>query len=497
MNNDYQGQRPLSASYSNTNPQVSIREVCDLLGLDLNTPNNYEVMGKIDLDKKRTVYTTTWGMKDDGIAIVRKGGTDVYEAVKKKPGLILGEFAYRNSDAYSVKLPDGITPRNAYTRICRYIRNKYQIPCIAITGNAGKTTTKDLISSVFLQNASTLCVAKNYNTWYTAGETLQNLADHHKIYIQEVHEPHAESVSYMIQPDVVLITNIERAHIDETGASIDVATRTTLKITTHMNPEGTVFVNNDCPYLSKESFDRYNVIRYSANDANADYWAEDIVNHGNYSTFTICSKTDKKIKAVINISGIHNVNNAIGAYAVGRHYNLEPKTIVAALESYKPDGVRQNLVKTKDCNVLVDCYSTTVLSTIAASKTLCEFELGKNSKRILVLSYVPSLGSETENVHRDIGRTIATLPIDVIIGYRNDAKYIIDECTKAGKEAVFYQYHKDIIEYMKEIVKPGDAIAFKGSTRAHLEQIANAVFGLNIIPENSLDSDRASNGGDF
>jgi len=154
-------------------------------------------------------------------------------------------------------------------------------------------------------------------------------------------------------------------------------------------------------------------------------------------------------------------------------------------------------VKAKECNILVDCYSTTILSTMAAGKTLCELEVGNKSKRIIVMSYLPSLGSGSEAVHRDVGKNIASLPIDKIIGYRNDAKYIIDECVKAGKDAVFFQYHKDVIEYMKEIIKPGDAIAFKGVTYAHLEVIANELFNLNIIPDNRIEDDRPHNGGDF
>ena len=489
--------KPLPSSYANIVPQVSIREVSELLGLDLNTFNNEEVKGVIDLDMKRCVSTTTWSMQEGGIAIVRRGGIDVYAAAKKKAALIIGEFAYRNTDAYSVKLPKGMTARNAYTKICRYIREQYKIPCIAVTGNAGKTTTKDLISSVLMQKYNTLCVAKNYNTWYTSGEILQNLTDKHDIYVQEAHEPHAESVSFMVQPNSVLITNVERAHFDETGASLNASIEATLKILSYMKNDGTVFINNDCPYLSKYDFDKYNVVKYSANKGDCDYWAEDIVNHGTYNTFKICSKTDDDIEAVLYVAGIHNVNNAVGAYAVGRHYGLEPAQIINALETFRPDGVRQNMLKVGNSNVLVDCYSTTILSSVAAGKALCELNIADDAKRIMILSYLPSLGSGTEAVHRDVGKNIAALPIDKIIGYRNDAKYIIDECKKAGKDAVFFQYHEEVKTYLKEIFNDGDAVVFKGVTYAHLEQVANDVFGLNIIPDNRIENDRPHNGGDF
>lgn len=492
--------KPLSSSCSQITPQISIREVCDLLGLDLNTPNNQEVSKVYNLDKKRCVSTTNWSMQKYGIAIVRKGGIDVYTAAQKKAALIIGEFAYRNTGAYSVKLPKGMTPREAYTKICRYIRSKYSIPCVSITGNAGKTTTKDLISSIFMQKYNTLCVAKNYNTWYTSGEILQNLTDNHTMYVQEAHEPHAESVSYMVQPDCVLITNVERAHFDETGASLEDSIGATLKITEHMKADGTLFINNDCPYLSTWDFTEkpYDIVRYSAVKENGDYWAEDIENHGTHSKFKICGKTEKEpVEVVLNVAGIHNVNNAIGAYAVGKQYGMTSEEIVNGLEAFRPDGVRQNLLKVNNSNILVDCYSTTILSSLAAGKALCELDIKESAKRIMVLSYLPSLGSGTEAVHRDVGRNISQLPVDKIIGYRNDAKYIIEECVKAGKDAVFFQYHDEVKDYLRKIFKDGDAVAFKGVTYAHLEQVANDVFDLNIVPDNRMENDKPYNGGDF
>lgn len=489
--------KPLTSSSKDMKPQVTIRNVCEILGIDLPNANNTDSYSLIDIDKPCTVSTTTWGMKDGGIAFARKKGIDVYQAVEKHASMIVDDFAYRNTDAYSVKLPKGMTAKTAYTKVCKYIKAQYDIPTIAVTGNAGKTTTKDLISSIFIRQKNTLCVQKNYNTLYTVGEIIQNLSDEHEMYIQEVHEPHADFCSEMLCPDVVVLTNLERAHLDETGSSLESSIDSTLKILNNMKQDGVIFANNNCPYLSKYQFENRKVIRYGSHFNGCDYWAENIVNHGEYMSFAVCSKYDEAIDMVLHIAGVHNVSNAVGAYAVGRYFGVSANDIVDAIAAYRPNGVRQNLLKSNDRYVLVDCYSTTVLSSVAAAKTLCELPSKKGAKRVLILSYVPTLGSGSESAHRDIGRQIAKLPIDKIIAYRNDAKYIVDECIKAGKEAIFFQYHKDIIEYLKAILGKDDLIAFKGSTRAHLEQIANAVLGLNIVPENNINDDRILNGGDF
>ena len=332
---------PKINSNKDIRPQISIREVCEVLGIDLPNETNTDSYSLIDIDMPCSVSTTSWGMKTGGIAFARKKGIDVYEAVRRHASMIIDEFAYRNTDAYSVKLPKGMTAKAAYAKVCSYIKHKYDIPTIAITGNAGKTTTKDLISSVFIRQKNTLCVQKNFNTTYTVGEIIQNLSDEHEMYIQEVHEPHADLCSEMLSPDVIVLTNLERAHLDETGASLQSSIVSTLKILNNMKPNGVIFANNDCPYLAKQTFEGKRVIRYGVHSSNADYWAESIINHGTHTSFTICSKDDEPINVLLHIAGLHNVCNAVGAYAVGRYYNVPAKDIVEAFESYRPDGVHK------------------------------------------------------------------------------------------------------------------------------------------------------------
>ena len=360
-------------------PQISIREVCSILELPL--PDN----STIDIDKKRNVSTTTWAMKEEGIAFAwKKYGIDATYAQKKHASMILDEVLHENTGAYSAKYPNGMETGHAFAKVCKYIRDQYDIPAIAITGNAGKTTTKDLIGSVFCQTKDTLCVLKNYNTLYVMGEVIQNLTEDHEFYIQEIHEPQGRICSEVLSPDAVVFTNLERAHLNETGgASLEASIKSTLKIMDFMKKDGVVFANNNCPYLANEKFEGRKVIRYGTESSNNDYWAENIVNHGQNTTFTICSKQDKPINVVLHIAGIHNVGNAVGAYAVGRYYGIDPKDIVEGLESYYPDGVRQNLVKLNDRYALIDCYSSTILSSVAAVKTLCELPLKEGAKRIV------------------------------------------------------------------------------------------------------------------
>lgn len=492
---------PKKNSYEDIRPQLSIKEACEILKIDLPSLDNSDSYDLLDLNKLCSVATSSWAIREDSIAVLKNYGSGVTIdcAVKHNAGMIIGDYQYRNTGAYSVMYPAGKWYRciDIYTKLCEGIRLKYKTPVIAVTGNAGKTTTKDLLSSIFIREKNTLCVDKNYNTWYSVGEIIQNLTTEHEMYIQEVHEPHAEYCSRMLHPDFVILTNLERAHIDEMGASIESCINMTLGILKDMNKDGIIFANNDCKYLSKEKFDGYNVIRYSAYSNECDFWAEGIENYYEYTKFTIKSKKGHSVDIKLNISGTHNVNNAVAAFAVAVTLGIDPKDAVNAMSLYRPSGVRQNLIKKDDRFILVDCYSTTVLSSIATGEAFSKVPVSDGGRKIIVLSYLPTLGSESESVHRDVGRGISKLPVDLVLAYRNDAKYIVEECQKAGKEAVFFQYHKDLIEFLNKNLTNLDNVAFKGVTYSHLEQVANACLGLNIIPENSIEKDRPHNGGDF
>lgn len=480
-------------------PQISIREVCEILSLELPNNKNSDNEKPISMDKLRSVCINSWGIKNYAIFFLKNygSGVSINNAVNAKGKMIVDHKTYRNTCGYSTTYPKGMYVKDAFTKVCEKIRLKYVIPVIAITGNAGKTTTKDLLSCIFLSEKKTLCVNKNYNTWYTTGELIQNLTNNHEIYIQEVHEPHAALCSQMLHPKVVVLTNLERAHLDETGASLEDSIKATLKILDYMDDDGIVFANNDCSYLSKEEFKGRSVVRYSAVSKDCDFWAENIENHFEYTKFTINSKAGYKADVKLNISGTHNVNNAVAAFAVAMHFGINPEKVANELEKYKPTGVRQNMIKKDGRYILIDCYSTTVLSSVATGEAFSKIPVLEGGKKIMVLSYLPTLGSGSEDVHRDVGRGISKLPIDLFVTYRNDAKYIAEECKNAGKNAVFFQYHKEMIDYLNKQLTPKDNIAFKGVTYSHLEQVANACLGLDIVPENDINSDRSHNGGDF
>lgn len=489
-------------------PQISINEVCQVL--NISKPN----MSEEELSKKRHLAIVKACIKEGGIALLNweqdSNGNWVPAGTLSSSEYINTEIARSKGAAFAISavrervegvptsfLPEGMTARKAWEELCRYIKKKYHPWTITVTGNAGKTTTKDMVSVALSCEEKTLYVRKNFNTWRTAGETILNLDNSFINYVQECHEPHTQDISYMMDADACLITNIGKAHLDEVGNSLDKSKEETLKILTHLKSGSILFLNNDCPILHDLDFPEYRVVRYGTTAEECDYYADNIETDGLSMTFTVHGKDGASEAGVLHMAGVHNVNNAVAAYAVGREKGINGKEIMEALSAYRPDGLRQNLLNAKGCTVLVDCYSSTVISSVKAAETLCGLPVAPRRKRIMVLGYIPALGIGSEEAHKEVGEKLSKLSIDTLICYRKDSRIIADVCKNAGMETHYFEYHKELIQWLNKNVKAGDAVLFKSGTAAHLEQVVNAVFGTKIVPENSMESDRMQNGGDF
>lgn len=492
-------------SHENMVPQFSIKELLQISDLEVCPFSYEELLHKRSVTLRRNtlkegcIAIITWFKNDDGDYEQAKNSRyiAISDAISANAAIVVSEFPIPDSPI-PVALLKGFNSKTAWSEINHRIRIKYCPLTIAITGNAGKTTTKDLVSIVMASEYNTLYVKKNYNTWRTVGEEVQNLTDAHEIYVQEVHEVDSRECSYMIMPDAVLITNIGKAHLEDFDDSIDVIKEETFHVMDYLKKGGTVFLNQECPVLADSKLEDYHVIRYGVNADHLDYWAENIQYELDHTVFEIFGRKGEREKVVLHIPGIHNVVNAVGAFAVGRWKGIDAKNIVAAMSEYRTSGIRQNMIKVNDIIVMADCYSMTPLSAEAAARTLQMLPLAEGSFRYLVLGYLPRLGNASAKVHREVvERLIAYEKIDEFLFYRKDAKIMQEYFVTKGKIAKYFEYHSDLIAYLKTKVKAGDAVVFKSGTAAHLEHVANEVFGTDFVPENQMEFDREENGGSY
>ena len=345
-----------------------------------------------------------------------------------------------------------------------------EIPIVAVTGSVGKTSTREMISSVLKQKYNVLTTEKNYNS--LIGVPIMAL----KIQNQDIcvleagvdHFNEMELLSDVIKPDVCVITNIGTAHIGTFKTSENIL-KEKIQITNHIKGISKLIVNEDNTYLSKiEDSVKYRVEKIgmdSVSNINTKY--EKI-------NFTTRIYGEKK-EIVINALGNHNIYNALVAIKIGEIFKLDKEAIIKGIAEYKNFSRRLEKKITKDNVILIDdTYNASIDSMKSGLITVNNM---KAKRKIAVLGDMFDLGDKSEQIHKNLSEVFEILNYDYLITLGEFAKYIAIGAKKYMNSNNIFSYEKkeDMIEKLKNILKPNDLVYFKASNGMNFDEIIKEI----------------------
>lgn len=386
--------------------------------------------------------------------------------------------------ASAVMIDQDITPNGPYIKVDNtakalldlggYYRTKFDIPIVGLTGSVGKTTTKEFTALVVGAKYNTIKTQGNLNNEIGLPQMLFQLDNSVEAAVIEMGMNHFGEISRLVaatKPTIGLITNIGVSHIENLG-SRDGILKAKLEITEGLKEGAPLILNADNDKLSTVTSDKHKIVFYSV-DADADFKAENIVEVDNSTSFDIVyfGKTQH-----INIPtiGVHNVYNALAAFAVGYYLDVDAKAAADALAGYVPAGMRQRMVQVGDMLSIEDCYNASPDSMNAALRTLHD---KKGNKKIAVLGDMLELGDYAETAHSSVGKMVADNDIDYLLAYGNDAKYYVSSAVDNGcKQAFLFDDKSALADKLLELAESGDVVLFKGSRGMKLEEIMNIVY---------------------
>lgn len=465
---------------------LSIRDVCDILQVDLSSVN---LQGNVNPDELLTGICA-WdfylfpGSLYAALPLYANLSPD--EAIARGARVLLTDE--QQGEYPCIVVPDVM---EAYCKLCGTIQSRSHPRTVAVTGSVGKTTTKDMVKTVFSQQYDVFCDVENNNMATLVGYLVQRRPRECDCYVQEVHEGDpgsAESISKIIQPDVAVVTNIGESHLGNFG-SYEGLVKGVTDITAGMPQDGIVIIDKDDIPSAEAAWDR-KVICVSVKDSSADYFAEDIRTSDNGLTFDIVFPRGK-IKAELHMYGAHNVTDALLAFAAGVESGVSPEQAVRGLAAYSPKGMRQNVVKAGNCTLYIDCFNAAVKSMKTALDTLGGLPVKQGGKRVAVLGDMAELGDDSEELHRKVGRMAATANIDVLICYGPLSRGMAEEAKRGSNLKVF---HTDKLPKLNRLVKENvgtnDAVLFKASHSTNLIATVRANYPLTYFKTVTLDQIR-------
>ncbi|MDR2287527.1 MAG: UDP-N-acetylmuramoyl-tripeptide--D-alanyl-D-alanine ligase [Prevotellaceae bacterium] len=284
--------------------------------------------------------------------------------------------------------------------LAEYHRLEFDIPVLAITGTNGKTTTKELINAVLSRKYETVCTAGNLNNHIGVPLTLLNVNEKTEIVIVEMGANHSGEIATLCEiahPEIGLITNIGKAHLEGFGSEEGVRkTKGELYDYVEKN-RGVIFYNADDETLETmaENTMETTLVKYGKTVTGAKIDSD--------STLLGFSTVEPELNVNTCLVGEYNLNNVLAAIAVGKYFDVPDTEIVVALAEYKPTANRSQLIKIASNTVIMDAYNANPSSMEAA---ISNFAKLKAENKLLILGDMLELGDNSLSEHRRITEII-------------------------------------------------------------------------------------------
>ncbi len=345
---------------------------------------------------------------------------------------------------------------------------------ISVTGSNGKTSTKDILSSILSRKYKTHKTQGNFNNYIGLPLTILSMDEDVEIAILEMgidHFGEMDMLSKIANPNIGIITNAGEAHLDDLGTTENVA-RAKMEFLNNMQEDASYFYFKDDLNLDNLAVNVANDIQtltYGTYDE-ADFKVEidKITDKGSY--FYIKSLSDEPF--FVSLIGEHQVYNAAAAVSVANFLELSEEDIRFGLENVQATGMRNEIKTNSKLTILDDSYKSNPSSLKAALNTL--YSLHGYDQKIAIIGDMLGIGDDIEAMHREIGKLVSENDLDYIIGIGYYSEYIIWEAEdRFGKNRLMHFEEKpnNIKDIVYPLLKENPIILVKASRPLELDTI--------------------------
>jgi len=347
------------------------------------------------------------------------------------------------------------------------------VKVVGITGSNGKTSTKDMTTSLLSLKYKVQKTEGNYNNHLGLPLTVLGLEEDTDIAVLEMGmsgRGEIDFLSRLAEPDIVVITNIGESHMQDLGSREGIA-EAKLEILNGLKDKGRFVYFGDEPLLSSRMIDSsIDAKTFGMNPSN-DLYPFHIETLDNGSAFRINKIADSFELPVL---GNHNILNALAAMLVAEYFNIPFEDMNKGLQSLKLTNMRMELVEGKSgAKIINDAYNASPTSMLAAIDVLKN--LPGYKQKIAVLGDMLELGDKEEAFHYEMGEKLEG--IDYVLTYGKLGSFIAKGAkTVLPENRVFNFQEKDpLVETLAPYLNQGTVVLVKASRGMKLEEIVKAI----------------------
>jgi UDP-N-acetylmuramoyl-tripeptide--D-alanyl-D-alanine ligase len=364
-----------------------------------------------------------------------------------------------------------------------HLRSKMTLPIVAITGSAGKTTTKDLLASILHSYKNTLATVGNFNSLLGMPLTMLNLRDSHQYGVFEIGASASGEITKlarMLRPNIAIITNIGRAHLAGIGGNLDAVAKEKSLLFANLVGDKVAIINCDDHYFNYMCDIAKDNAWYGFT-LNEEFWqahdnkknillARDIKSVDSGYLFTAVTASSS-LKITLNMLGQHNISNALAAIAAAKYLKVPDENIIAGIVATSAAKGRLSVYENGSGRVIDDSYNANPESCKAAIAALGGFA----GTKILVLGDMLELGSNEIEYHREIGMFAKQNGIDKIFCYGVLSKY---SAAEFGGDTAVYDSQQALLQDLKAVLNGNWNVLIKGSASLKMSNIAAELIRL-------------------
>ncbi|MFZ2145994.1 MAG: UDP-N-acetylmuramoyl-tripeptide--D-alanyl-D-alanine ligase [Sedimentisphaerales bacterium] len=365
-------------------------------------------------------------------------------------------------------------------------RRRADFKVVAITGSAGKTTTRQIAYQALGKCFRVYQSPRSFNNNIGLPLTLLGAEADDQIVVAELGSNHPGEIAHLTRitaPDIAVVTNVHPAHLEGFG-DLQTIIQEKLSISEGLTQDGIFIINADFDGLVSACRAKgTKFITFGKSDG-ADYQARNISYEASASRFTI-----DNTEVYLPLAGPGNVENALAAWAVCSRLGLAIDDFAQAVKTLSPASMRAELLQIGNLTVLNDCYNANPASMRNALDILAGLDTTGNRRLVFICGDMAELGQQTERLHAELGTSIVQAKVQLLLAVGRFAK-IAAEAAKTSAEhnlgpykagSLQIKHFEDTISAcnnLHEFIKDYDIVLVKGSRTARLEMVVEKLKKL-------------------
>ncbi|MED4654406.1 UDP-N-acetylmuramoyl-tripeptide--D-alanyl-D-alanine ligase [Bacillus pseudomycoides] len=362
----------------------------------------------------------------------------------------------------------------ALQTLAKSYRDQLDVKVIGVTGSNGKTSTKDIVTSLLATKFKVQKTEGNFNNHIGLPLTILSLEENTEMAVLEMgmsSRGEIEFLSKLARPNAAIITNIGEAHLMDLG-SRDAIAEAKLEIVTGLQDGGVFVYNGDEPLLTN----RVPSMNLAAEtitfgDARANnYYPTSVTLQATGTYFKM--NQDENVVFYLPVLGKHNVYNTLASMAIAKYFGVTWEEMKQGLVTIQMTGMRMEIVKTENgLTIINDAYNASPTAMEAAFHLMNG--LDGFSKKIVVLGDMLELGDQEVQFHYEVGKLIDPARISYVFTYGRLGAQIAEgaKINFPNERVKVYDNKEELVKNLQAIVDVKDVVLVKASRGMKLEEV--------------------------